>query len=700
MKATALGSLISWASRATTDELRAGPLASDLGGWEEVAAAAIDLSSSPHFVYLVDVAGKADGSATSDIVSELDRAVLHGVAEHSRHSSYVSAITRLLRYPSLAVRLGRALEQALERRAETGASPGADISTAATGAVALQAWLYLCTCKTVKEHRLLAFLTDLPETVRDLPSPMAQALPRVVGLAHEHFGDDDLLSLLKRLADIPVAGADAGFELALSELRRALGADTQSAFIRSAAEARSGFAAVGAADEARHDAHAYEAALDAIMAFGRSDPASLREATGRLEAAVIQHSAWLSGNYLPMWTWTRAQAEVSWLQLSAVLASAANTLQEACWYHPSQAVTALTDAYRAGRSFSTNQASNNPAGMELLIHPVIEGTFVRDANRLSLLEHALANDPSFSGNAAAQDMRAAIHSLPADLTPDDLPSAPAEGGDGLGKELGRLAAVLHLLGPTAASDLATRIPGRLAERLDAALWNNEVAHSATGEVKVDRKLRELVQELQASPDWPIAGGPFKVLLQQTVLYLVSRYNIGAAMGGAGTAFLRDPPPDSILERALQQDYYDWLTQGPLYNAVQAEVSDRGHGRVDILVRIYNATFSVECKRELIDASRGGLRAYLGQAAVYTDTSAALGILLVLDLTTPPTGAPDLYSSIWVERVRREREDDPRFIVVARLPGNAPVPSATRTPTTPELQRDHFKALQRSLSSMA
>jgi hypothetical protein len=32
---------------------------------------------------------------------------------------------------------------------------------------------------------------------------MAQALPRVAGLAHEHFGDDGLLVLLHRLAGIP-----------------------------------------------------------------------------------------------------------------------------------------------------------------------------------------------------------------------------------------------------------------------------------------------------------------------------------------------------------------------------------------------------------------------------------------------------------------------------------------------------------------
>jgi hypothetical protein len=53
------------------------------------------------------------------------------------------------------------------------------------------------------------------------------------------------------------------------------------------------------------------------------------------------------------------------------------------------------------------------------------------------------------------------------------------------------------------------------------------------------------------------------------------------------------------------------------------------------------SFSVECKRELKDASVSGLRAYLGRAAVYTNTSATVGILLVLGLTSLRTGASDL-----------------------------------------------------------
>lgn len=151
------------------------------------------------------------------------------------------------------------------------------------------------------------------------------------------------------------------------------------------------------------------------------------------------------------------------------------------------------------------------------------------------------------------------------------------------------------------------------------------------------------------------------------------------MGGQRTAFLRATGSTAPLEQPLHQDYYEWLSQGPIYNTIQAEPINRGRGRADVLVKFREASFCVECKRELHDASRDGLRAYLGQAAVYTDTDTALGMLLALDLTIPSTGAPDLFSSTWVERIKREQEEHPRYVVVCRLPGSKRDPSATMTP---------------------
>ncbi|WFF08045.1 hypothetical protein O7622_05580 [Micromonospora sp. WMMD1076] len=680
MKELLAATLQTWAQQASPEQLRAGPGAADLGGRSVVAAAADDLASSPLFAYLIDLAGTDEAGPSDPQRAQLDQAVLRGIAEHDRYTSYTSAVSRLLTYPTLTKRLGRALESALQKRAEAGIDAHATPAVAAIGATATEAWLHLCTTGVLREHRLLGFLTDLPDSIADVALEMATRLPRIVGLVHEHFHDDDLLMLLQRLADIPEAEADAGFELALADLRRALDADNQDELIPALARARSGFAAVEACDEARHDAQAYAAAIDAIMAFGWSDPTPLHDAVTRLEAAVHQHRAWLSGGYQPPWNWARVHAETAWLQLSMTLTAAAEPLHDACWYHPSQALAALLDAYQAGRSFAAHTNGGGP-GVEVLIQPAIEGTFLRDANRLALLDRALAHDPSLADDDAAQQLHTAIHAaITTRNTASRATTPPSTGGDRLGKDLSRLTAVLHHFGIEDAASLVKRAPPHLQEVMESLLWNDEIAQAETGNVKVERKLQELQRELAGSPDWsgPM-GGPFTILLRQTMLFLSSRYNIGATMGGQRTAYLRSSGGTAPLEKPLHQDYFEWLSQGPLYNTLQAEPINRGRGRADVLVRFRNASFCVECKREQDDATRDGLRTYAGQAAVYTDTDAAFGILLALDLTTPTSGSPDLFSSIWVERVQREREDDPRYIVIARLPGNKPHPSATTTP---------------------
>jgi hypothetical protein len=154
-------SLQAWAQQATSDELLTGPRAEQLGGRVAVAAAADDLAGSPFFVYLVDLAANDDAPAADEPRQQLDRAVLRGVAEHSRYTSYASAIAHLLTYPALSRRLGRPLEYALKRRAEAGTDAGAGPAAGAIGATALEAWLHMCSTHLIKEHRLLAFLTDV-----------------------------------------------------------------------------------------------------------------------------------------------------------------------------------------------------------------------------------------------------------------------------------------------------------------------------------------------------------------------------------------------------------------------------------------------------------------------------------------------------------------------------------------------------------
>ncbi|MBQ0896256.1 hypothetical protein KBX37_24715 [Micromonospora sp. U56] len=677
----AVAALLAWAENADQASLTTGPSPADVGGRAAVADAANELAAGPWFIYLIDLAGNDDAEPDRDDARRrIDGAVIEGFAGHDRHSSYSSAAARLLTYPQLAQRLGRPLEKALLARAEAAAAPGVDPAQASIGATALETVLHLSTTGVCKPYQLLTVLTDLTDRIATAPVELCTRLPRVVGLAHEHFGDDTLVTLLQQLLSIADAEPDAGFELAMADLRRALDASDEATIVPSLMDARKGFAAVEAADEDRHDAQAYAAAIDAIMAFRQPDTTPLRDAANRLQAAVTQRHAWLGRTYSPPWNWARGQAEIAWLQLAQTLTAAAQPAHESWYCHPSQAIAALLDAYQAGRSFIAHtQSPGTPHAVEILVKPTIEATFVRDTHRLTLLDHALEHDPAFTDNKAAQRLHQVVHggldrSVAGSTNPDP-------GGGDQGKAPTRLTAVFHRMGLTDAHEQLRHLPPEIQDRLETLLWNEEVAQASTGNIKVERKLQELLTELSTAPDWaiPEIAGPFKILLRQTLLYLDSRFDIGGEMGGDRTAFLRATPGSRpAKERPMHQDYKDWLDQGPLYNQVRSEVFDRGGGRADVVVYFPHASFSVECKREQDDASKDGLRRYVGQASAYTQTDAALGILLVLDLTNHSAGTPDLFANVWVEHVQRSPDEEARRIVVARLPVR-PTPSSTLAP---------------------
>lgn len=451
--------------------------------------------------------------------------------------------------------------------------------------------------------------------------------------------------------------------------------------------ARRGFAAVTASDEDRHDADAYAAAIDAIIAFNRRDIDPVRLASARLDRAVSQHAAWLAGCYRPPWMANRRQEERAWQRLSVYLAAAVVPVSDDTWYHVDQALTVLFDAYQASRTFARYPDAAASTGVQELVRPVIEGAFIDNARNLSLLDRALADDPQFQHDDTARQLRDAVRA--ADIAAHH-PGPPAVSGDRLGKAVRRAPATLRYFRADQAEILFNRLPAELQLHLENVLYDARIARAETGNAKVEDLLDDIERQLRSSADWPLAGGPFHVLVQQTVRFLVRCYNLGAGTGGRRTDYLRTSAGPTPKERALQADYLDWLKDGPFSDAVRAEVPDIGAGRADVVVDLPHFSFYIECKREESDASHDGLRRYVGQARAYSVTNVAFGILLVLDLTDHRTGIPDMFSSVWVELVQVTTEETPRHIVVIRVPGNRPVPSATDSPPRgqPGIEENH------------
>lgn len=665
--ADALGN---WTAAADPAALETGPTPDDLGGLVFLAASADALADSPLFPYLVDAAGHAEPSSDAASVEAIDSAVVRGFAEHTRPSSYASAIARLLRHSAITGRTTRSLETALLTRAKALHRPSCPPREAATAVSAIEALVHLTTIGLLRHHRLMAFCDELTDTVDALPEEAARRLPRLVGALHDHHPDDVLTDLLSGLADVAIAQADAVFELALADLRGALDADSQAQVHNGLLAARHSLARATELDHERPDARAYASALDALFALMRHDTDAVRVATERLDLAVSRYWAWLDGCYAPPWAQPRRAAERAWHRLSITLVPATDSLADDLWFHRDQALLALLAAYEESRAF----VATPHHGAEGTIRPLVEAAFIDNSYRLALLDHALAHEPRFRENPAAQELGEAVHRARAEIRVSDK---PLSGGDAPGKDPSRIPAAVKAFGLTKVMRLMDQLDPDLLAAIEEKIYDRTVLQADILHPKTEKLLDDLTAELKESPDWPLAGKEFAFLMEDTVHYLRACFNVGRRMAG-GRTFLFHSAKGAAKEKDLQLDYMNWLER-PFPGHVKGELEDVAAGRADIAILLPRFNFYIECKREEVNASRDALRKYLGQTRSYTVTDVAFVVLIVLDLTDHSTGFPDLYSSLWIDRVRLGPEETERYVLVARVPGNRALPSGTKTP---------------------
>ncbi|WP_140418659.1 hypothetical protein [Pedobacter sp. AJM] len=133
-----------------------------------------------------------------------------------------------------------------------------------------------------------------------------------------------------------------------------------------------------------------------------------------------------------------------------------------------------------------------------------------------------------------------------------------------------------------------------------------------------------------------------------------------------------------MESQLQHDYYSFMSTQQGIGDVKIEISDIASVRVDLLFNFISYHICTEVKRELQDCSFEHLdNEYLGQSMEYGNTSAKLGILLVLDLTEKPNGMGSFESRVKLEIASTSAVQDRRGIVIITVPGNRVTPSMVK-----------------------
>ncbi|MGW0853707.1 hypothetical protein [Streptomyces sp. NPDC002690] len=151
--------------------------------------------------------------------------------------------------------------------------------------------------------------------------------------------------------------------------------------------ARQWFNAAEAAEEARHDAQAYAAVCDAVLAFTAGDATAVASAATRLEAALHRRDAGHWGMHQPAWLQPQLAAEVSWGRLVLRLHRAAELLQGNVWMEPWTAPDDVLSAYSAARTVRP-LGSRDGSGLALLVEPAVEDSFLRRQALLAQLRRA------------------------------------------------------------------------------------------------------------------------------------------------------------------------------------------------------------------------------------------------------------------------------------------------------------------------
>lgn len=605
-----------------------------------------------------------------------------GLPEQRSLLALAATVDELLAWPPVVEAHGGQLHHALLRDLE----PLVD-SHPLLAASRLEGALRLAIADAVPPFTVLGQLTAFAP---GRPEDFTEALPRLLGAAMDRWAGEPAITAplrdaLDRLRHEDSAAVDAAFELGCDDLRTALTATEMTTVLEALSGARSRFATVDSAEQARHDARAHAAACDAILAFAAQHRSRLADAADRLTAALDQRSAWLRGTHRPPWLRPRHAAEPAWRRLVLLLRAAADRLAETIWMDVWEALGAVLDTYTQVRSLQPLPGARNAPGLAVVIEPTIENAIVRSQTRLAALrrtvvEVSAAQNPRLPPRTARL-LLDRIERTGTGRRPDPpQPWTPSEtDAEAAVSRAHRLApALVRVLGERHASGLTAELCDDDLLMLDGVVHNSEVARSRTAHPVLDPLLETLLEQLAESPEFTgDVRATFGLLLEQTLRFLLSRADLTAATWGRKDADYRralskgDRRP---RESDLQRDYHQWLATGQLGGLVSVEANDVAMGRADVTTTFGSVRYVTEVKRELRDSSRSGIEAaHLAQAAEYGCANVPFGQLLVLDLTAHARGTPRVDERVWLARHPAPRGGADRLVIVGVVTGNRATP---------------------------
>nr|BEK65020.1 hypothetical protein KPHV_22470 [Kitasatospora purpeofusca] len=575
-------------------------------------------------------------------------------------------------------------------------------------AARLEGAVRLAVSDAVSPIKVWGAIEDLDDS--DTPEDFAERLPRIIGLGLDRWSKDEqaitetLRSLLKRLAEGGAGDVDAFVELGYDRLRSALSSRTVADVSQNVEAALTWFQTADAAEEARHDAQAYAAVCESLLAFTAGRTEDLRGAADRLESALEQQSAWNWGMHQPAWMKPQAAADVAWGHLVLQLQRAAELLQDDVWMEPWEALDHVLSAYQSARTVCPVGARDG-SGLAMLVEPAVEDAFLRQQALLCQLRRAVASPQRHPGarldHATASSLLARVDQQVAASCARARRESGTDSSGSSGEDVEADQERAHRYAPTAVrklgigftSGLAGKVSDDELKTIDGLAYMDDLTRLRQSDPLVVPLLGKVMEELSAFPDFiGETRRTFGVLVEQTLLFLKAAADLDTSTAFGDGRYdangkkvkIRDyrrrfdkSQGDLVpLEEDLQQHFHYWLLSSQISNLVQVEPINSALGRADVLVHFGSRRYLTEIKKNHNNNERAYLeRHYLAQAAEYSNTNVPFGQLLVLDLTEKEkVGTPRVDEVTWVAKHRPPKATVDRAVVAAVVTGNRYTPS--------------------------
>ncbi|MVN90529.1 hypothetical protein [Mucilaginibacter aquatilis] len=477
---------------------------------------------------------------------------------------------------------------------------------------------------------------------------------KIIGVCFTDFQTEDLVDKLTEFVAAKVGEDDALYELGMCFLTKALNSATQTQAISNFDSAMKLFKQ--ASLYGRHDADVYTAAILTLKKFvDRETISRLKEQVEALKRALSIYNAWDNYNQQIHWVGLRNTEIFYWYEMADYLTTLLQHFTTPAWLEPIVVIEKyLVKIYDCSRTIFKKVATG---GLELLTRPIIKAKFIEQPEKVFLLEQWLNLNKDKELAIIAQQLQADI----------EIYKSSWQTGNGEGAVSGSLADAVPSL---------AQLPTHILTEFEKFVMAYTADQTTDVSLILKKQFNDLTNGLKAvgTYNYPEINNAFNTILFYSLRFLELRMdNTVANHSKAKYLFQTKPFPK---EDVLQADYFEYMQPVMLKGKIKVEEMDVAGGRADVYFEYLSFNFCTEVKREFKDTSFDALKEkYLGQAKEYQNTSAKVGILLVLDLLPKPNGIGSLESNIKLEIVSTTKDPEPRGIVIIKVPANRITPSS-------------------------